>query len=261
MSVCLAVACGACAGDLAPSPARFELELVQSAAGRLVLTGRAPVPDGTWVYLDVVGDPGRLDALWGEAAPVFDGRFALTLPFTEPLVYHARAGLSPSLNPSLADAFAKIPERPGIEILKTDAGPEIVVRLKTAIGTPAERAAAHKAVIADLRAWEKSFARETEDLANGDAKALPEIWRRYARERDRLRGATPGRLLYAPAAAADLTKWADDLDDLMRLAAARATGAHDADAWEKSLRSAQKRAESYAKRIADLDAAMESDAH
>ncbi|MCL4233661.1 MAG: hypothetical protein KJ042_03985, partial [Deltaproteobacteria bacterium] len=240
-SAALAALCVSCAGDLTPAPARFEIELVQTAAGRLVLTGRAPVPDGTWIYVEIVGDPGRLNTLWGEAAPVFDGRFALTLPFTEPLVYHARAVLSPQLNPTLAEAFGKIPERPGIEILKTDAGPEIVARLKTAIGTPAERAAAHKAVIADLQSWEKALARETEDLANGDAEALPEIWRRYARERDRLRGATPGRLIYAPAAGSDLSKWADDLDDLMRLAVARAVGTPDAAARDKALRSTRNR--------------------
>lgn len=261
MSLVLAALCASCAGDLAPAPSRFELDLVRTAANRLVLTGRAPVPDGTWVYLDVVADPGRLDAPWGEATPIFDGRFALTLPFTEPLVYHARALLSPRLNPSLADAFARIPERPGVEILKTDAGPEIVVRLKTAVGTPAERAAAHKAVIADLRAWEKALARDTEDLATGNAAALAETWRRYARDRDRLRGATPGRLLYAPAAGADLAKWADDLDDMMRLAVARATGSHDAAAWDKALRSARRRAEAFARRIDELDAALESDAH
>lgn len=255
------VAVASCGGDLAPAPSRFDLDLVQTASGRLVLTGRAPVPDGTWVYLDVVGDPGRLDALWGEAAPVFDGRFALTLPFTEPFVYHARAVLTPALNSALADAFARIPEHPGMEIRKTEAGPEIVVRRKTAIGTPAERAAAHKAVIADLRAWEKALARELDDLARADAAALPETWKRFARERDRLRGATPGRLIYAPAAGADLTKWVDALDDLVQLAVARAAGSHDAAAWDKALGASRSRGEQFAKRIADLDAAMESDAH
>lgn len=254
LAVALALAAGCGAGG---EPARFAAEWRLFANGRLAVIGEAPLPDGAWVYVEAIADPGRLNAPWAEAVPVAGRRFVAVTPFGKPLAYRAVVVLSPQLNPSLREQLDAFPEHVGVEIRDTDAGRELALRIKTAIGGPHERAETHRAIVAEGRRRLGELDRDLAAFDGAGFSADPAAtYRRFDLHRLHVRERAPAALLYAPSVATQLEKTAEALDALFR---ARTAGSKDEAARQEAADAAHRRVESARALLDRLEAAAEEE--
>ncbi|MBZ0271550.1 hypothetical protein K8I61_05915 [bacterium] len=233
------------AGDAA-----FLARLARGADGRVVVIGRADLPDGAWVYVEVIADPGRADGVFADAVPVAGGAFALATPFAAELPYTATCALSPRLSPGLDADLARLAETPGA--IRRDIGAtfELIVTATAAFGD-ADVVARRRARLAESIEKDIRTLRGATEISKNKpgAPALADALEELRRAAERGRGAEG--YVYAAPLAAERERAIDDATDALtaRLRATMA-GRTDAKADEKLAR-ARRRLDRIEKALTD----------
>ena len=241
----------------APSQTPHDLSLSAAVErgpdGRVVVTGKAGVPDGTWIYVEITADPEGLGAVWAEAFPVRSGAFAAVTPFSLPLSYHATAVLSGLLNPHLTASLGRLDDRGGVMIRPAGDGKEVVAKAEAAFGTTKEQRESRSGIISDL---EKLIGRLKKDLdglaGDGGKKGLAD-WHKGFSKRRLGAYAGEGPLVYAPGFADGIDKVCLDLERLFRLRLEEVSeNASKEEKAEKIVERARRRIGKMEKRLEDL---------
>ncbi len=234
-----------------PNDLSLSAAVEKGTDGRVVVTGKAGVPDGTWVYVEITAGPEGLGAVWAEAFSARSGAFSAVTPFSLPLSYKATAVLSGLLNPHLNESLAGLEDREGVMIRQVGDGKEVVAYAEAAFGTTRQRQESRSALLRDL---EKLIGRLEEDLdalsEKGWGKSLTH-WHKAFSKRRLGAYAGEGPLVYAPGFAAEIDKACIDLERLFRLRLEEVSGKPP----EK--KKAEKTAEAIRKRIGKMGKRLE----
>jgi hypothetical protein len=193
----------------------FTAAIVRAANGRVLVTGRAAVPDGTWIHVETIADPKNFNAPFAEAFPVMSGAFVAQTPFSAPLSYKVTAVLTPKLNPALAGRIAQWAGRPGMTTRELKDGKEIVVETSADFGTARDRDEALRNFSANMGKWLESFREDFEKIKDGALTDAPGWYKGFASHKKSLLAESD--FVYAPDLAADMNVLATDLDALFRM--------------------------------------------
>ena len=226
----------------------LDASLVRKENGRIVVTGRAAVPDGVWVYVETVADPGGLNGVAAEAYPVESGIFTAVTPFSAPLVYRAEIVLSPALNPDLGDFLSAQPQDPGSIMRSTKQGAELIFRIDATFGSDADQKGFADKIINEAEKFLKVLSKDFREIQSDDwQRRMPDLLARYNAD-------APQRLyLYTPALVNRFVKARKGLDSVFRLRLKSLQGsAGHAEALKKSMEKIQRQLEQAAEDIQAL---------
>ncbi len=223
-------------------------KIIRDESRRVVVTGRADLPDGTWLYIETIADPEGLRGVSAEAFPVASQTFIAVTPFTAPLKYTAQIVASPALNPGLGKFLDARPQKPGDIIRRHPKGKEWIFKIEASFGDKVEQREFRNDILDEfeesLRTMTGDFKKLQNDAWLADA---PELMKRFGAD------VPVDVLVYSVKSADLLSKAQKDLDSLLLLRMkSMSEKSQDAKKEEKSVAKVRRRLDRVTKELLEL---------